>query len=660
MKFTNLSQNKGYNLPSCHMVNLSGFHILLDCPLDLSSLTIFSPISTILHEQTFDSSSSKKILDNYNLIPFEPYYKTIERGHLWNVSLIDVVLISSPMGMLGLPFLTRTKGFSAKIYATEATTRVSEFMMKDLITMHMEYKQLYGHEENNFLQLMNWKNLEAFPFKLKEIILGKDGTELGSWMPLYSAVDMKECLQKVETLKYSEEVCYNGSLIIKAFSSGLEIGACNWSLKSPKRNISYISSSIFSSGVSMEFDFHGLIGSDVLIYSDFTSTKTNYSINSENVNNQELNDDDFLLNSDERLEEMEKLNFICSCSMDSLKAGGSVLIPIGRLGIILQLLELLSMHIDSFDLKVPIFIISSIAEELLAYTCILPEWLCNYRQDKMYSGKSVFGHEELIKEKKIHIFPTINSRELLMMWQEPCIVVCPHWSLRLGPVVHLLHRWHGDPNSLLVLEEGIDTDFALSPFKPIAMKVLECSFLSGIRLEKVPQLLKMLQPKQILLPDYTKPLFEPLNKSLSCLFYTEAETIRLPNSNKLSELHIATNLASQLTFSKLKNNELTMSRLTGDLYVEHGKHYLVEEKRSTGLEIGPLVHWGRVDLGSLLVGLEKIGVKGLMEYGSNVVNVVEPVKGLIEVKETSVVISIGDESLASRISDVVYGLLNGV
>ncbi|KAI3740443.1 hypothetical protein L2E82_30872 [Cichorium intybus] len=183
---TSLSQNKGFNLPSCHMVNLSGFHILFDCPLDLSSLTIFSPISTILHEHTFDSSSFKKILDSYNLIPLEPYYKTIERGHLWNVSLIDVVLISSPMGMLGLPFLTCTKGFSAKIYATEATTRVSEFMMKDLITMHMEYKQLYGHEDNNFLQLMNWENLETFPSEIKDIILGKDGTELGSWMPLYS------------------------------------------------------------------------------------------------------------------------------------------------------------------------------------------------------------------------------------------------------------------------------------------------------------------------------------------------------------------------------------------------------------------------------------------------------------------------------------------
>ena len=37
-------------------------------------------------------------------------------------------------------------------------------------------------------------------------------------------------------------------------------------------------------------------------------------------------------------------------------------------------------------------------------------------------------------------------------WQEPCIVFSAHWRLWLVPVVNLLRRWCGDPNSLLVLE----------------------------------------------------------------------------------------------------------------------------------------------------------------------------------------------------------------
>ena len=31
------------------------------------------------------------------------------------------------------------------------------------------------------------------------------------------------------------------------------------------------------------------------------------------------------------------------------------------------------------------------------------------------------------------------------------------------------------------VQEGVDDDLALLPFKPMAMKVLQCSFLSGIR-----------------------------------------------------------------------------------------------------------------------------------------------------------------------------------
>lgn len=47
-----------------------------------------------------------------------------------------------------------------------------------------------------------------------------------------------------------------------------------------------------------------------------------------------------------------------------------------------------------------------------------------------------------------------------MNWQEPCIVFCPHWSLRLGPAVHFLRRWCGDQNSLLILEVLLYTSLA--------------------------------------------------------------------------------------------------------------------------------------------------------------------------------------------------------
>ena len=62
-----------------------------------------------------------------------------------------------------------------------------------------------------------------------------------------------------------------------------------------------------------------------------------------------------ILNADEHLEEREKLSYLCSCATDSLKAGGSVLISINRVGVLLQLLEQISASLESLNLKVDIY-----------------------------------------------------------------------------------------------------------------------------------------------------------------------------------------------------------------------------------------------------------------------------------------------------------------
>jgi len=99
---------------------------------------------------------------------------------------------------------------------------------------------------------------------------------------LLSAADVKDCMQKVKTLKYGEEVCYNGTLVIQAFSSGLEIGSCNWTINGPKRTIVYLSNSIFTSATAMDFDYHPLQGSDMVIYSDFSTWNLTDDIDNEN------------------------------------------------------------------------------------------------------------------------------------------------------------------------------------------------------------------------------------------------------------------------------------------------------------------------------------------------------------------------------------------
>ncbi|KAK1552184.1 hypothetical protein Q3G72_011997 [Acer saccharum] len=690
MKFTCLSKGGGFHFPPCHMLNISGFRVLFDCPLDLSALTIFAPIPTrtIGDEESSDFAVHESVdietgvrkrqkiekpLDANCLIYALPWYKTVNNLHLWNVSFIDVVLISSPMGMLGLPYLTRNKDFSAKIYVTEAAARLGQLMMEDLVSMHMEYRQFYGPEESSVPQWMKSEEFELLPSALRKMVLGKDGAELGGWMPLYSAAHLKDCMTKVQRLRYAEETCYNGTLVIKAISSGLEIGACNWMINSPKRNIASVSGSIFDSGHAMDFDYHALQGSDMILYSDFSTllaTEDNEQSTSSDDNNNWEELTKSLSNNDESSEEREKLAFICSCAIDSVKSGGSVLIPIDRIGVLLQLLEQISIFLKSSGLEIPIYIISSVAEELLAYTNIIPEWLCKQRQEKLFSGESLFAHVELIKEKKIHVFPAVHSPKLLINWQEPCVVFCPHWSLRLGPAVHLLRRWCGDPNSLLVLEDETDADIALLPFKPMSMKVLQCSFLSGIKLQKVKPLLKTLQPKSVLFPEdlRNRVSFTNIN-SFSVSHYSENETLRIPSLKESSELEIATDLASQLRWSNLKQRNLNITRLKGELLIDQGKHRLLSGNEQDGSSQNkPILHWGSPDLENLLAALSKMGINGHVEQSMTdaesdkacIVHVQDPNKALIEVRATGTIINAADEDLASRIFEAIVNVLEGI
>jgi integrator complex subunit 9 len=103
------------------MLNFCGIRILFDCPLDLSALMAFSPVPNLDALSLEESNNNEKrqkiedLLDAKSLVFAEPWYKTVNKLHLWNASLIDVILISSPMGIMGLPFLTRQNGFSAKV-----------------------------------------------------------------------------------------------------------------------------------------------------------------------------------------------------------------------------------------------------------------------------------------------------------------------------------------------------------------------------------------------------------------------------------------------------------------------------------------------------------------------------------------------------------------
>jgi integrator complex subunit 9 len=82
-----------------------------------------------------------------------------------------------------------------------------------------------------------------------------------------------------------------------------------------------------------------------------------------------------LCKNDDIAEEIERISFICSCIIDATKSGGSVLVPTGRLGVILLILELISETLHSSDMKVIVVIdpcnriADSLLKTMLTYIC---------------------------------------------------------------------------------------------------------------------------------------------------------------------------------------------------------------------------------------------------------------------------------------------------
>ncbi|MED6109247.1 hypothetical protein PIB30_116932 [Stylosanthes scabra] len=577
------------------------------------------------------------------------------------------------MGILGLPLLTRMKGFSAKIYATEVSARLGELVMRDLVSMHGELKQFYGPMVADFPEWMRKEEVEKIPSALREIILGKDGAELGGLMPLYSEADVNDCVLRIQKLKYAEEACYNGTLVIKAFSSGLEMGSCNWILDGPKGVIAYLSNSSFISSQATAFDYQSLQGTDALLYSDFSTLSS--TEDDEDEENQSVQLDDKLPpsshalvqlygNTKEDSEEMEKLAFICSCTIECIKGGGSVFIPINQLGIFLQLLEEVSKAIDASAMKVPIYIISSVAEDLLAYLNIVPEWLSRQRQERLFDGEPLFDHVKLLEDKKIHVLPNIHSDKFWMHSHEPFIVFCPHWSLRLGPIVHLLQHWRKDSKSLLILEGMVDPQLALLPFKPMVMKVLQCHFQSGIGLRRVRPLLETLQPKTLLFPEeFRSHISFPSKKFHSVLFYTEGETSKVSCKDG-SELKIPATPASNFYWNTFKEQEISLAKLNGELVVENGRYRLLldnNEKNSNGRTNSV------PNLEKLLATFTNLGINASVEHQKMnsesqipcVIHTQEPYKAVMEIGTSGVVITTAAENVASHLYKALDSVLKG-
>ncbi|KAL3729050.1 hypothetical protein ACJRO7_033621 [Eucalyptus globulus] len=587
MKLTCLSRGKGFYSPPCHVLSVRGLRILIDCPIDLSALIAFALIppefSDVRHEEDMEHSvdeshdcqsgneerkNVEKPMNAKAFICSKLWYKIVANLHLWNDA----------------------------VYVTEVAAKHGKLMMEDLVPMNEEFRQFYGSEESSSPHWMKWEELESLPSALKEIVLGIDGIEL---VPL-SAADIEDCVKKVQRLKYAEVACYNHTISIKPISSGLDIGACNWTIRYLDGPIGFVSNSEFVLGHALAFNYNSLRSCNMLIYSYFSSLDFLETANKGIYRDETSDLEELLLLADESSED----------DLESSYNSWS------------RYLFAWNHHI------VPIFVISSLADELLAYTDIITELVCKQRQEKFMSFTVVLCEPLFANVKLLD-----GERLQVLHWQELCIVFCPHWSLTF----------------LFNLQEGMDSDIALLPCDPKEMKmnVLQCSFLSGIVLKKVQPLFNVSQLKFVVLPeDFRQLIISPVADLYSVLHYSLNETLKLSTLKEDPELEITADLISQLHITRLK----------GNLFTSDARRWILPSDELSCSKSEPPWLFGALDLQRILV--QNNVTDGLSN--TRILHIDAPSEATLEIRSTSTLISAVNEESALRISDAVDSILDGI
>lgn len=374
--------------------------------------------------------------------------------------------------MLALPYITERTDFKGLIYATDPTAAIAKQFMEELvdyIERCRKIKEAVKWKQNNFYKQMPFPiNLEAMkPFL---------------WQQIYTKQEINSCLNKIKLLSYFEKVDIFGTLEITAISSGYCLGSCNWVINSSHEKIVYISSSSTFTTHPKPMEFEPLKDANVLIMNNLNKAP--------------------VLNPDKMLSDL------CTHVAYTLKNNGNVLIPCYSSGVIFDLFEYLIAHLDSCGLShIPVYFLTPVADQSLAYSNILAEWLTKTKSNKVYIPEEPFNHNNLIKCNRLKHYPGVYTEQFSNDYKYPCVVFTGHPSLRFGDVVHFLQLWKNSPNNLLVFTEPDFPYFeALAPYQPAQMKVINCPIDTSLTFAQANKLIRDLNPKNLLIPaQYAQP-----------------------------------------------------------------------------------------------------------------------------------------------------------
>ncbi|KAI5755524.1 hypothetical protein M8J77_017719 [Diaphorina citri] len=337
-------------------------------------------------------------------------------SQLVDFSEVNMILISNYLSMLALPFITEGTGFEGVVYATEPTLQIGKFYLEELVQ--------YIEKTPKLTSASHWKDISHLISPFSEDIKPR------SWRQLYNLQSVYASLARVQMVGYDEKLDVFGSLRVTPVSSGYCLGSSNWIISSDHEKIAYVSGSSTLTTHPRPMDQQALKNANVLLLSGLTQTPTS--------------------NPDAMLGEL------CMTVVGTLRANGSVLVPCYPSGVIYDLFECLSSHLDNSSLtQIPMFFISPVADISLAYSNILAEWLSDCKQSKVYLPEEPFPHAHLVKTGRLKHFKSIHDDAFNAEFRQPCIVFCGHPSLRFGDSVHFVQLWGSNPLHTIIFTDGV-------------------------------------------------------------------------------------------------------------------------------------------------------------------------------------------------------------
>ncbi|XP_041975662.1 integrator complex subunit 9 [Aricia agestis] len=385
-------------------------------------------------------------------------------------SQLDVILISNYTCMMALPYITEETGFKGQVYATEPTLQIGRFYLEEL----SEWLSNGGGAGAGAGAgaARRWKELvHMLPPPLAQAVRPR------AWRRLFSAAALARALARVRVVGYDERVDLYGALHATAVSSGFCLGSANWVLRSAHEKVAYVSGSSTLTTHPRPINQAALRGADLLVLAALTQTPAH--------------------NPDHMLGDL------CVHATVTLRAGGCVLCPVYPSGVLYDLLECLSAHLDGAGLAhVPLYVVSPVADSSLAYSNILAEWVSAGKQARVYLPEEPFPHAALARAGRLRRARELHDEAFGADFRQPCVVFCGHPSLRFGAAVHLVELWGSNPaHAVIFTEPDFPHAEALAPFQPLAMKAFHCPIDTSLNYSQANKLVRELRPRELALPE---------------------------------------------------------------------------------------------------------------------------------------------------------------